>query len=74
MIMSVARWDKDTKEKISRSMKDHFANMSKEERQAINDKMKRTRRRKEDVYKFFMNNKEYFKRIIEWKQAKKDDS
>lgn len=73
MIMSVARWDKNTKEKISRSMKDHFANMSKEERQAINDKMKRTRRRKEDVYKFFMNNKEYFKRIIEWKQAKKDD-
>lgn len=71
--MSVARWDKNTKEKISRSMKDHFANMSKEERQAINDKMKRTRRRKEDVYKFFMNNKEYFKRIIEWKQAKKDD-
>ncbi len=73
MIMSVARWDKNTKEKISRSMKDHFANMSKEERQAINDKMKRTRRRKEDVYKFFMNNKEYFKRIIEWKQAKKDE-
>ncbi len=73
MTMSVARWDKNTKEKISRSMKDHFANMSKEERQAINDKMKRTRRRKEDVYKFFMNNKEYFKRIIEWKQAKKDD-
>ena len=73
MTMSVARWDKNTKEKISRSMKDHFANMSKEERQAINDKMKRTRRRKEDVYKFFMNNKEYFKRIIEWKQAKKDE-
>ena len=73
MTMSVARWDKNTKEKISRSMKDHFANMSKEERQAINDKMKRTRRRKEDVYKFFMNNKEYFERIIEWKQAKKDD-
>ena len=73
MIMSVARWDNNTKEKISRSMKDHFANMSKEERQAINDKMKRTRRRKEDVYKFFMNNKEYFKRIIEWKQAKKDE-
>ena len=73
MTMSVPRWDKNTKEKISRSMKDHFANMSKEERQAINDKMKRTRRRKEDVYKFFMNNKEYFKRIIEWKQAKKDD-
>ena len=73
MIMSVARWDKNTKEKISRSMKDHFAHMSKEERQAINDKMKRTRRRKEDVYKFFMNNKEYFKRIIEWKQAKKDE-
>ncbi len=71
--MSVSRWDKNTKEKISRSMKDHFANMSKEERQAINDKMKRTRRRKEDVYKFFMNNKEYFKRIIEWKQAKKDE-
>ena len=55
MTMSVARWDKNTKEKISRSMKDHFANMSKEERQAINDKMKRTRRRKEDVYTFFMN-------------------
>lgn len=73
MTMSVSRWDKNTKEKISRSMKDHFANMSKEERQAINDKMKRTRRRKEDVYKFFMNNKEYFKRIIEWKQAKKDE-
>lgn len=73
MIMSVARWDKNTKEKISRSMKDHFANMSKEERQAINDKMKRTRKRKEDVFKFFMNNKEYFKRIMEWKQAKKDD-
>lgn len=73
MTMSVARWDNDTKEKISRSMKDHFANMSKEERLAINAKMKRTRRRKEDVYKFFMNNKEYFKRIIEWKQAKKDD-
>jgi len=73
MTMSVARWDKNTKEKISRSMRDHFAKMSKEERQAINDKMKRTRKRKEDVYKFFMNNKEYFKRIIEWKQAKKDD-
>ena len=73
MTMSVARWDTKTKEKISRRMKDHFANMSKEERQAINDKMSRTRRRKEDVYKFFLNNKEYFKRIIEWKQAKKSD-
>jgi len=54
-------------------MKDHFANMSKEERQAINAKMSRTRRCKEDVFKFFMNNQEYFKRIYEWKQAKKDD-
>lgn len=73
MTMSVARWDKSTKEKISRSMKDHFANMSKEERQAINAKMSRTRRCMEDVFRFFMNNKEYFKRIYEWKQAKKDD-
>lgn len=73
MIMSVSKWDNKTKKKISKSMKAHYSKMSNEKRQAINDKMSRTRRHKEDVYKFFKNNMEYFKRILEWKQAKKDD-
>lgn len=68
--MSVAQWDKDTKKKISDSMKQHYKTLSSEERQAINDKMSRTRQRKEKVYRFFVNNKEYFKRIAEWKKAK----
>lgn len=74
MTMSVTRWDNETKRKISDSVKQYFANMSQEERQAINNKMSETRQRKEQVYRFFESNKEYFKRIAEWKRAKNYDS
>jgi len=68
--MSVSRWDNETRKRISDSVKQYFADMSHEERQAINNKMSETRQRKEKVYRFFVNNKEYFKRIAEWKRAK----
>lgn len=68
--MAVEHWDIEIKKKISDGVRAHYKSMSAEERQAINDKMKATRQYKEKVWKFFNSNKDYFKRIAEWKRDK----